>query len=71
MGNPGKMLPELNSEDKPELVQIPIIVEGEEDGQFISQIELFFSVVHHTMLFVLHLHFFMKYTHIVILPTFF
>ena len=36
------MLPELNSEDKPELVQIPIIVEGEEDGQFNSQDRIIF-----------------------------
>lgn len=41
-GTSGKMLPELNSEDKPELVQIPIIVEGEEDGQFNSQDRIIF-----------------------------
>ncbi len=33
-GTTGWMLPELNSDDKPELVQIPIIVEGEDDGVF-------------------------------------
>ncbi|MGB0346843.1 MAG: C25 family cysteine peptidase, partial [Balneolaceae bacterium] len=33
-GTTGWMLPELNSEEKPELTEIPIIVEGENDGSF-------------------------------------
>lgn len=41
-GTNGWMLPELNSEEKPELVQFPIIVDGETDGSFDSSDRVLF-----------------------------